>query len=336
MLNRQKNSLFGSAMLVLCAFVWGFAFVAQSSASASMSAVAFNGLRFAEALVVLGIVIFVVDSVKKSRGHEVTKFTKETVLGGIICGVSLLFASNLQQYAIGSTSVGKASFITVLYIVIVPIMSLFLKKRPSVFCRFAILIAFAGFYLMCVSDGFSLTQADVVLLFCSVGFSFQMTFIDLFSKDSDPLKLTLIQFITCTLLSLPLMGIFGFPTGAEIKGSIFELLYVGVCSAGIGITLQTIGQKHTDGAVATLIMSLESIIGTIGGIIILHEVYTFKELAGCLLVFIAIFLAEYRIPHRFLQFERNNFALTERDLNFYIDSIRSAFKNRSHSDRHQK
>lgn len=329
MLKRQTNkSLFGSAMLLICALVWGFAFVAQSTATEQINAVSFNGIRFAQATLALIVVVFISDLIAKKRGVKPLDFNKETIFGGIVCGAALLLAADIQQYGIAMTTVGKASFITVMYIVMVPIIGLVLmRKRPSALCSYAILLAVAGFYLMCVNEDFSLTKGDAVILACAFAFSLQIVATDVFSKDTDPLKLTLVQFMTCTALSLPLMGIYGFPTVADVKASMWALLYVGVVSAGIGITLQTVGQKYTEPSVATLLMSLESVVGIFGGIVILHEQYSFKELSGCLLVFIAVFLAEYKLPpRRLLKFERNSYATTQRTFSEAVRETLSSLK----------
>ncbi len=314
MLNENKKSLFGSLSLFVCALVWGLAFVAQRTATGHVNAVSFNGIRYAEATIVLAIVIFVFDLVRKKTGKSVTKFNKDTLIGGVICGVALIAASNTQQYGLGASdaSVGKAGFITVLYIVIVPILELFLQKKPTILCRFAILIAVVGFYLISSGDSFAPSSGDVMFLLCSISFSFQMVFIGYYSQMVDPLKLTLVQFLTCTLISLPLMGIFGFPPAEQVAKSGLSLLYVGVVSAGVGITLQSVGQRYVDASAATLIMSLESILGMIFGMIILDETHTVEELVGCLMVFVAIFLAVFRLPKGMLKFDKNKFDLTKR------------------------
>lgn len=135
-------------------------------------------------------------------------------------------------------------------------------------------------------------------------------FIDVFGQESDPFKLTLVQFVTCAVISIAGMGVVGFPDGAVISESIVSIMYVGVFSAGIGYTLQTVGQKFTEPSVAALIMSLESVVGMIGGILILGETHSSAELAGCMLVFVAVILAQAAFPKKFLQFDKKQYILS--------------------------
>ncbi len=278
----------------------------------SINAVAFNSLRFVLATGVLFLVLIVKYFIEKKFGKNSHGFNMSTILGGALCGLSLFLASNVQQYAIAYTTVGKASFITAMYIVIVPVLGLLMRRRASVLCSFAIAIAAIGFYFMCIGDELKLSYGDGLMLLCAVLFSIQILFIDFFGRDSDPIKITFVQFFTASVLNIPSMAVFGFPMSAQIGSCILPILYVGLCSTGLGYTLQSIGQKYTEPAVATLIMSLESVIGMIGGIIFLHETQTVRELAGCLLVLIGVFLAQFEIPRRFLVFDRRTFALTQR------------------------
>ncbi len=288
-------------MLLLCAIIWGFAFSAQRTASGHLSAISFNGLRFFLAVGVLLVTVFAFDFVKKKKGIAIIGWNKDTLIGGAICGVALFIANNLQQYGVSLTSVGKASFITTLYIVIVPVLALLMRRRPSIICRFAILVAVVGFYLMCMTENLSVTTGDFMVLLCAFVFSFQILFIDIYAQHADPVKLTFVQFLVAAIISVPAMAIDGFPAAADINASIISVLYVGILSAGVAFTLQTAGQQRTEPAIATLLMSLESVFGLIGGVIILYESPTVRELAGCLLVFIAVFMAQLNIPKTFLQ-----------------------------------
>ncbi|MDE5600957.1 MAG: DMT family transporter [Clostridia bacterium] len=318
---QKKHSMFGNVILLLCATVWGLAFAFQRRAVGSINPIAFNGMRFVLATFVLLIVLVICELVGKKRGVKRTGWNKSTIIGGICCGIALITASNLQQYGIQSTSAGRASFITALYIVLVPVFGLLIGKKFSILSRFAIPIALAGFWLMCTSDGGKLGMGDLLGLGSTVFFAIQIQFIDIFGKDSDPIKITLVQFFTCALVSIPCMGIAGFPptdTFTDIN-NLINLLYVGIFSAGIGFTLQTIGQKYTEPSVASLIMSLESVVGLIGAVIILHEVHSTAELAGCLLVFLAVILAQFSVPRKFLRFNKNSFALTASKKQWFYD-----------------
>lgn len=307
---QTKRELFGNSMLLLCALVWGFAFAFQRSAASQIHPIAFNGLRFCLASAVVGVFLLIYEFINKKRNLKTSKWNKSTVFGGMLCGATLFLASNLQQYGLIYTSAGKSGFITALYIVLVPVFGILALKKISVLSRFAIPVAIAGFWLMCSGEGNSVGKGELLGLGSTVFFAFQILFIDEFGQDSDPIKLTLVQFLTCAVLSVAGMGVVGFPDGAIVKESIVSVIYVGVFSAGIGYTLQTVGQKYTEPSVAALIMSLESVVGMIGGALILHETHSLAELAGCMLVFVSVILAQASLPKKFLQFDKNRFILT--------------------------
>ena len=167
--------------------------------------------------------------------------------------------------------------------------------------KFAIVLAVLGFYRMCINGDSGLTYADGMLLLCAIMFSLQIMFIDIFVDEVDPLKITFIQFVVASLLSLPAMAIEGFPPVSAIQANIMPILYVGIMSAGVGFTFQTIGQRYAPPELATLIMSLESVIAFIGGVAFLHESYSTKEFVGCIIVLLAVFLAQISIPHTMLK-----------------------------------
>lgn len=312
MLENRKNSFIGSGILLICALIWGFAFVPQSMATNTIGFVAFNALRFSQAVVVTAAVIAAWHFIAKKLGRRVVGWNKSTWIGGSLAGVALFIATNLQQYGLPMTTVGKASFITAMYIVFVPILGLIMGKKPKIMCCYAILLAIVGFFLMCNDGDFSVGLGDLLILICALLLSMHICFIDLFCDDCDPLKLTFVQFLVCAVLGVPAMALFGFPTGEQISNSLFPLLYLGIVSAGVGFTLQTVGQKYSDPAIATLVMSLESIVGILAGTLIIKEHHSVVQLTGCLLVFIAVFLAQFNIPKTMLVFDRSNFALTER------------------------
>lgn len=318
---QKRHSIFGSAVLFVCAVVWGLAFAFQRRAAGYINPVAFNGVRFALATGVILILLLICIPINKKRGKKITGWNKSTVFGGICCGLSLLLASNLQQYGIQFTTAGRASFITALYIVLVPVLGLLIGKRIGVFGRFAIPVAIAGFWLMCSSGNEALNIGDLLSLVSTVMFAVQILFIDIFGRESDPIKLTFVQFLTCAVLSMPIMAITGFPPSSAFTdtNSLINILYVGLFSAGIGYTLQTIGQKYTEPSVASLIMSLESVVGLIGAVIILGERHSNTELAGCMFVFIAVILAQFSYPPKFLKFDRNSFALTANMRQWFYD-----------------
>ncbi|MDE6303067.1 MAG: DMT family transporter [Clostridia bacterium] len=311
-IQNKQRPLFGSVMLILCAIVWGLAFAFQRKAANSINPIAFNGLRFSLAAVTIFIFLVIYELINKKRGIKSTGWNKSTIFGGICCGIALLIASNLQQYGIQFTSGGKASFITALYIVLVPILGLLTGRKPRLLSCFAIPIAMAGFWLMCSTGGETLGEGDLYGLLSTGMFALQILFIDVFGSDSDPIKITLVQFVTCAVVSIPCMAIAGFPSSPELANPdiLISLMYVGIFSAGIGYTLQTIGQKYTEPSVASLIMSLESVIGLIGCVLILQENHSVIEMLGCVLVFVAVILAQLQLKKKFLQFDKKRYIIT--------------------------
>lgn len=307
-MERKSHNLLGTFFVSLCALVWGFAFVFQQQASSSVPFFTFNGLRFSLAVAVIGLMLVVNFFVDKKRAKKSKPFNKATLIGGALCGICLFLANNLQQYGIEHTSVGKTGFITALYIVIVPMLGILVRHRVSPFCKFAIAIGVLGFYLMCMTGAdVSFTEADGMLLLCAVMFSLQIMFIDQYVDETDPFKLTFVQFVVAALLSLPAMAVQGFPPASALSGNILSILYVGIFSAGIGFTLQTVGQKYTPPELCTLIMSLESVIALVSGVAILGETYTAKEFVGCLLVLFAVFLAQQHVPQIMLKVNDSKF-----------------------------
>ncbi len=290
--SHRKNALFGNLMLFSCAIIWGFALVAQRKASNTMQAFSFNAMRYFFATLVLGISVLAVELVGKKTGNRPEKFNKSTILGGILCGVSLFFGNNMQQIGVAMTSVGKASFITVMYIVLVPVIGLLRNKKPTAKVCYAIFVSVVGFFLMSLSEGQSIVLGDVIVLFGAIMIAFQIVFIDTYVSECDPFKLTFVQFVVAAVMSVPAMAIEGFPSVDVLNENIISILYVGILSAGLAFTFQTIGQRHTEPTTASLIMSLESIVGMIGGVIFFKEIYTVKELLGCMLVLLAVIVVQ--------------------------------------------
>ena len=213
--------------------------------------------------------------------------------GGIACGILLCIASNLQQFGIMYTSVGKAGFITAMYIVIVPVLGIFLGKKAGAKIWCGVVIAVAGLYLLCMTEsGFSIQKGDLLLMLCALIFSLHILTIDHFSPMVDGVKMSCIQFFTSGILSGIGMLLTETPRMTEILAAWMPILYAGVMSCGVAYTLQIIGQKGMNPTVASLILSLESVISVIAGWIILHETLSVKEMIGCVLMFAAIILVQ--------------------------------------------
>ena len=204
----------------------------------------------------------------------------------------MCLASNFQQFGIKYTTVGKAGFITACYIVLVPILGLFLKKKCSPFIWLAVAMSVAGLYLLCITDGFSIGKGDILVLICAVLFSFHILVIDYYSPKVDGVKLSCIQFLVCGILSgIPAL-IFEKPEMCAVLTAWQPILYAGVMSCGVAYTLQIIGQKNMNPTVASLILSLESCISVLAGWVILGQQLSAREITGCVIMFAAIILAQ--------------------------------------------
>ena len=274
-------------MLFMAALIWGFAFAFQSQGMDHMGPLTFNGVRFLIGAVVLVPVIFLFK--KPGEKKKVTKKDiKVTVLGGIVCGLCLFVASSLQQFGIQYTSIGKAGFLTTLYIILVPIIGIFFKRKVSVFVWLGAILSVIGMYLLCVSETMSINKGDIFAFCCAIVFAFHILSVDYFAPKTNGVVLSCLQFLTSGICAMICAFIFERPTMSEIVNGIVPLLYVGVMSSGVAYTLQILGQKNADPTIASLIMSLESAVSVLGGWLILHQKLTVKELIGCLLMFIAV------------------------------------------------
>jgi len=287
---KQTVSVF---LLILTALIWGVAFVAQSVGGDKVGPFTFLASRSVIAGIALLPLIAVRSRSASAKNREATKApVKNLWTGGILCGCALAVASAFQQIGIGGTTVGKAGFITALYIVIVPILGIFLKKKvlPAVWCGVA--LAAVGMYLLCIKDSFSLSRGDFFVLLCALCYAVHILVIDHFSPLTDGVKMSCIQFFTCALLSGIFMLIFEKPTPDAILSAWLPILYAGLFSSGVGYTLQIIAQKNLPPTLASLIMSLESVFSVLAGWILLGQALSARELGGCALVFAAIVLAQ--------------------------------------------
>ena len=290
-----------SAMLLAAAFIWGCAFVAQSVGMDYVSPFVFNGIRSVLGAIVLLPVIRLMDHLHEKNGESQAPKTKaqkkQTWLIGIGCGILLCVASNLQQYGILYTSVGKAGFLTTIYVVLVPVFSVFAGKRPRFKMWISVLLALAGLYLLCMQPGsYSLEPGDIILLMSAAAFTFHILYIDRFGGLIDGVRMSAIQFLTCGILTLAAALIVGdsFAPG-QIMAAWLPILYAGVMSCGGAYTLQILGQRDCSPVLATLLLSLESVFSVLAGWVILGERLSARELGGCAIVFAAVLLAELPI-----------------------------------------
>ncbi len=297
----MKNNIKGGLILGLAAIIWGFAFVAQNEAKAVPSFL-INSLRSFISVIFLAILYKILNSKTKKPFFPKDKSELKTVIsGGVICGICLTVAANFQQFGIsfyksGQAAEAHAGFLTALYVVIVPIISVFFKKKIPPVIWVAVSVAIIGFYFLCLKDGLDgICTGDYFVLLCALSFSFQIIMIDKYVDKIGGVRLSLIQFATVTVLSGIMSLIFerSAISFSEIKNAALPILYLGIMSSGVAYTLQIIGQKYAEPAIASITMSLESVFAAIGGAIINPQnKLSLREIFGCGLVFSAIIIAQ--------------------------------------------
>ena len=290
-----KNTL----MLFLTAFIWGSAFVAQSVGMDYVGPFTFSCVRsFIGGIFLIPCIWFLDQWRAKNDGTEgekkaVSKEEKKMeLLGGICWGLALCVATNLQQIGMQYTTVGKAGFITALYIVLVPIFGIFLKKKVEARIWVSVMISVVGLYLLCITDKLVLGKGDTLVLLCAVVFTVHILVIDYFSPKADGVRIACIQFFITGILSAIPMFLFETPRLSDIFAAAVPVLYAGVLSSGVAYTLQIVAQKDADPTVASLILSLESVFSVLGGWMILGQKLSIREITGCILMFSAIILAQ--------------------------------------------
>ena len=319
----KTQQMKSSLILLLTALIWGVAFVAQSVGMDYVGPFTFNCVRSILGGLVLIPCIFVLDRIRPERkagknlsagddcaaggkvsaeedcvaGSKVSaeeqRAGRRTLLaGGILCGVLLCVASNLQQIGIAGTSVGKAGFITALYIVIVPILGLFFRRKCSPTVWLGVLLAICGLYFLCINEGIHIQRGDFFVFLCALCFSVHILVIDHYTQLVDGVKMSCIQFLVCGFLSGICMFLFENPSMHNILEAWQPILYAGILSCGVAYTLQIVGQKGMNPTVASLILSLESVISALAGLVLLDQKLSVRETIGCVLMFAAIILAQ--------------------------------------------
>lgn len=286
------NNLKNNSLLLLTALIWGFAFVAQDAGMNYIGPLTFNFVRTLIGGGVLLLSIQFLDKLGLSKKSNTKEERKNLITGGVICGIILGLSMAMQQTGIPLTTIGKAGFISALYILIVPLLGLFLGKKIGLNVSLSVILAIIGLYVMCINDGFLLSKGDTLITLSALGFSFHILAIDKFSPLVDSVRMSCIQFFVASTVSCIGAFMFETPNFADILLCAIPLLYAGVLSSGLAFTLQIIAQKDTDPTIASLILSLESVFALIGGWFILGQKLTIKESIGCTLVFIAILLAQ--------------------------------------------
>lgn len=299
-----------SFLLLLTAFIWGVAFVAQSAGGDAVGPYTFNCIRMILGGISLLPVIFIMDHAKLSTRRPTTKEQrKELLLGGVSCGAILFVASSFQQMGIFlGTPAGKAGFLTACYILLVPIIGLFFHKK----CRWniwvGVVLAVLGLYLLCMNGPFYLQLSDGLVLLCALCFSFHIIVVDHFAPKVDGVRMSCIQFFTCGIMGiLPTIllemghmqeSVKLWLSGFATWDAWIAILYAAFLSCGVAYTLQIIGQEGLHPTVASLLMSLESVFSVIAGWVILKESMSPRELTGCIIMFAAISLAQVEFDRK--------------------------------------
>ena len=283
----------GSISLFLCTIIWGSSFVAQSVGMDHVGPFTFQAVRCFLAVIGLLPVILVSDRFQKDgKSFRQRWADKKLWKAGLLCGLPLFIACNLQQLGIVDTDAGKSAFLTAMYIVIVPIIGIFLKKKPSKMIPISVLLAVAGLYCLSCVGVTSISTADLLLLGCAFAYAVQITVVDIYVNHVDALRLSLIQSLVCSVLSAVIMVFTEEVTWQGVTDCWLPLAYSGFLSMGAAYSLQIIGQKDLEPSTASLIMSLESVFAVIFGCLLLQETLTVWETLGCVLVFSAVILSQ--------------------------------------------
>lgn len=288
-----SDKLTGSLLLMTAAMIWGSTFVFQRVGMDYIGPITFNCIRTAVGGIALLLCIFIMNFFSKGKENKRSSYRKkDVIIGGAMCGIILFIASTLQQIGLKFSSAGKAGFITTLYIVIVPVLGIFIGRKIKLMISGAILLAVAGLYLLCVTEKFRISGGDFFILMCAFFFAAHIMTVDYFSPKVPGIEISCVQFLVSGLIGVPFMFIFETPNIKDIISCAIPILYAGVFSCGIAYTLQVIGQRKTEPTVASIIMSLESIFAVLAGWLILGEVLTLRETLGCLLVFVAVIITQ--------------------------------------------
>ena len=296
----QKNNLKGTAILTFGALIWGFAFVAQSAARA-VPPMTLNFLRFLISAACLAAVLKIMGFKTREPIFPREKGKLKTaLLAGAVCGFMLALSANLQQSGINAypadvSAEARAGFLTALYVILVPVISVIFGKIIHFLVWISVFVALIGVYMLCAKEGLSgFYSGDILLFSCALGFSVQILCVEKYCDTVGGLRLSFLEFLFCSLFSLAAALVFesGKINVADIKSATVSILFLGVMSGGVGYTLQIIGQKYAEASVASIAMSLESVFAALGGWLILAHALKWYEILGCALVFAAIILAQ--------------------------------------------
>ena len=288
----MSKRMMGNSMLLLGAMIWGAAFVAQTVGMEYVEPFTFQASRCLLGSLVLLPVIAVMDRKNPGRKPTTQADKRYLLISSLLCGLFLFTACSLQQVGLLYTTAGKSGFLTSLYIILVPILGLFMKKKVQPWIWISVILALCGLYLLCGGGAFSLGRGELLTLGCAVAFSFHILVIDRVSPNLDGVRLSCLQFFVCGMLSLVAMFLTETPSLSAIAQCWLPIAYAGVLSCGVAYTFQIIGQSYTEPTVASLLMSLESVFAVLFGWLLLKQALTIPELLGCILVFAGVILAQ--------------------------------------------
>ena len=294
-----------SFLLVLAAFIWGSAFVAQAVGADYVGPFTFLALRSLIGFAALFLFVMVRHTLaaaylraQNMEGVLPRTDKKTLILGGFVCGTLLFLASLVQQIGIAYTTAGKAGFITTMYVVIVPILMTFLGHPPKKKIILCVVLEVVGLYLLSITGDFKLSYGDAMILVCAFLFAFQIMSVNYFVERMDGVLLSCAQFLPVTIYSFIGMALFETPDMGSISMALPSILYAGLMSSGIAYTLQIVGQKGLNPSVASLLMCLESVFSALSGFVILHEILSGRELTGCALMFAAVVISQVHLPQK--------------------------------------
>lgn len=287
---RQRQ---GEVFLTLCAFIWGSSLIPQKMGSLYLGAFSFGAARF-----LLGAIVFFPISLLLGRRNREDAPRRPILLaaGGTLCGIALFLGAYFQQLGLAGTTVGKAGFITAMYIVLIPVFGLFLHRKIAPVVWAGICLAAVGLYFLCISETFSLSQGDLYVLIGAVFWAIQIMLVDSLANRANSLHLVLIEFTVAGTLSAIAAAVWESPAPEAFAASLFPILYSGIMVVGVAYTLQALGQKTVNPSVAGLIFSTESVFGVLSGAFVLHEVMNARELFGCILMFCALIVTQLKLP----------------------------------------
>lgn len=293
----MKNKLRGTAALVTAVLIWGSAFIAQSVGMERIGPFTFQTFRNGLAILFLIPLVFLLDIGNCSVKESFQKWKNPGLWkAGLLCGIALFCAASFQQVGLVYTDAGKAGFITAMYIIGVPLLGIFVKRKPTKAALFSVFLAVIGLYLLSAAGVSQINKGDLLLMGCALCYSFQILFVEFYGAQQDVLRLNCIQVLVTFLLSSVCMFATETFRMEDVYSAFGALAYAGILSTGIAFTLQLVGQKDLDPTPAAVIMSMESVVAVICGAVILKETMTSLEIAGCVLMFIAVILSQ--IPEK--------------------------------------